>query len=132
MAMSKNGEPYLSTVNYYYDKPGNFFYFHCSPAGKKTQFLKSNPNVWGQIMEDLGYIQDECDHAYRTVHFKGKVEFLEQRDDKINALVLMMEQLEIKASEERKNRIAKRDLYKVAIGKIIIEGMTGKKNIPNK
>ena len=128
MALCKDNMPYISTVNYYYDPAGRFFYFHCSPEGKKIDILKVNPVVWGQVMEDLGYIQGECDHAYRTVQFKGRVEIVGSKKEKISALTLMMDRLENDPADDRKRGIKNRDLAKVAIGKIHIEGMSGKVN----
>jgi nitroimidazol reductase NimA-like FMN-containing flavoprotein (pyridoxamine 5'-phosphate oxidase superfamily) len=127
-AMSLDGEPYISTVNYYYDTDNRFFYFHCSPEGKKLKILRESPIIWGQIMEDRGYINGECDHAYTTVQFKGKVVFLTEAADKIEALTKMMEQLEDAPTKERLEGIKNRDMEKVAIGKIIVLGMSGKKN----
>lgn len=128
MALCKNNEPYISTVNYYYNPEEKYFYFHCSPRGKKIDYIKSNPLVWGQILEDLGFIEGECDHAYRSVQFKGIVELIEDRKAKIKALTSMKEQIEGVATDEWKDRLNKRDLDEVAIGKIIIQGMSGKKN----
>jgi nitroimidazol reductase NimA-like FMN-containing flavoprotein (pyridoxamine 5'-phosphate oxidase superfamily) len=128
IAMCRDNKPYLATVNYYFDSDEKFFYFHCSNKGKKIDYLKANPIVWGQILEDNGYIQNECDHAYRTVQFKGVAEFLKDDEEIINALTKMMEQLEDNPTEERIANIKNRDLTKVAICKIKIEGMSGKKN----
>ena len=71
IAMSKDNEPYLVTVNHAFDEEKNCFYFHCSKTGKKADFIHSNTKVWGQILEDNGYLVRQCDHAYRSVHFTG-------------------------------------------------------------
>jgi nitroimidazol reductase NimA-like FMN-containing flavoprotein (pyridoxamine 5'-phosphate oxidase superfamily) len=126
MAMCIDSEPYLATVNYYYDKEQRFFYFHCSLVGKKIDFLNSNPVVWGQVICDLGYVQGECAHRYRTVQFKGRVEFLSNNDEKLFALECMMDQLEDSVTKERKEKLRERDLDKVAIGKITIDWIGGK------
>lgn len=126
MAMCSGSEPYLATVNYYYDKEEKFFYFHCSPVGKKIDILRSNPVIWGQVVCDLGYVQGKCAHRYRTVQFKGRVEFLSNNDEKLFALEYMMDQLEDSITKERKDRLRERDLNKVAIGKITIDWMGGK------
>ena len=77
LAMVKDGQPYLITVNYGFDAEANCFYFHCAPEGKKLDYLRANPNVWGQVIENRGYVTGKCDHAYRSVHFAGQVDFLE-------------------------------------------------------
>ena len=77
LAMAEDGQPYLITVNYGFDAEANCFYFHCAPEGKKLDYLRANPNVWGQVIENRGYVTGKCDHAYRSVHFAGQVDFLE-------------------------------------------------------
>ena len=82
LAMAKDGQPYLITVNYGFDAEANCFYFHCAPEGKKLDYLRANPNVWGQVIENRGYVTGKCDHAYRSVHFAGQVDFLEDEEEK--------------------------------------------------
>ena len=127
MAMSKNDQPYLVTMNYGYDKDENCFYFHCADEGKKIDFLEENPMVWGQILEDLGYVHGKCDHHYRTVHFKGKVKFLKNIEEKREALSTMIEQLEDEPDPIKKKMLKESDIDNVGIGKIKVEFFTGKK-----
>jgi nitroimidazol reductase NimA-like FMN-containing flavoprotein (pyridoxamine 5'-phosphate oxidase superfamily) len=129
LAMSKENQPYLVTVNYYFDKESNSVYFHCAKEGKKFDYLNSNPVVWGQVLEDNGYIQGKCDHAYRTVQFRGRAEFIEYIDEKIEILTKMMEQLEDEVTEDRKNNIKNKNIKDTGICKISIEGMSGKVNL---
>ena len=132
IAMCRSGEPYLVTLSYAYDEARNCLYFHCASEGKKIDFLKENPSVWGQVIEDLGYRQNECDHAFRTVHFRGRVEMLRTVDDKKGALTLMMSRLENRPDEVRRRLIADGKVEKVTVGRILIEAMTGKVNLPAK
>ena len=94
LAMAKDGQPYLITINYGFDAELSCFYFHCAPEGKKLDYLRANPNVWGQVVENRGYVTGKCDHAYRSVHFAGQVDFLETEDEKRAALTLMIRQME--------------------------------------
>ncbi len=73
MAMAVGDEPYLATVNYGFDADANTFYFHCNPKGKKVDFLRQNPVVWGQILDDRGYVDGRCLHGFRTVQFRGTI-----------------------------------------------------------
>ena len=77
VAMCKEDEPYLVTLSHGYDKTQNCIYFHCAKEGKKIDYLKENITVWGQALIDKGYVQGACDHLYATVHFKGRVTFVE-------------------------------------------------------
>ncbi len=71
LAKCKDNVLYLVTVNYGYDEARNCFYFHCARKVKKQDYLAANPMVWGQIVEDAGYQDGKCDHAFRTVQFQG-------------------------------------------------------------
>ncbi len=93
-AMCKNNEPYLVTVNHGFDRRKNCLYFHCATKGKKMDFLKANPVVWCQVLEDRGYINGLCMHKYRSVQFNGKVKFLKIKRDKLYALNVMLDHLE--------------------------------------
>jgi len=130
LALSKDDEPYLVTVNYSLDEARNFVYFHCASQGKKVEMLRSNPRVWGQVLEDHGYVQGECNHSYATVQFSGKAEFVSDLGEKRRALELMIDRLE-KASAEsvKKDSLTKDKLENVLICRIRIEGMSGKHNI---
>lgn len=127
LALCNDQEPYIVSMNYAYDEAENCFYFHCAPEGKKMDYLKSNPVVWGQILEDRGYLTGECDHNYRTLQFKGKVEFLQNVEEIRSALMLMIDQLEENPEPIKKRFIEASSFDFVAVGKINVEGMSGKK-----
>ena len=38
--------------------------------------LRANPSVWGQVIEDRGYLPGQCSHAYRSVMFEARAEFV--------------------------------------------------------
>ena len=128
LAMCKDNIPYLVTVNYGYDETENCFYFHCAGQGKKREYLAANPDVWGQIIEDAGYLDGKCEHAFRTVQFLGTVTFLEDNGEKERALLLMIEQLESDPDAVIQQQITPRSIERVSIGKIAVKGMSGKHN----
>ena len=128
LALARGDEPYLVTLNYGYDPGERCFYFHCATEGKKLDVLAENPRVWGQILIDDGYVDGECDHAFRTVQFPGVASRIEARDAKAKALALMVDQLESEPDEVKKRLIEERDLTDVLIVAVRAEGFTGKKN----
>ncbi len=132
LAMCWNREPYLVSLNYGFDSRRRFFYFHCSPRGKKIDFLKHNPVVWGQIVEDRGYVAGHCDHNYRTVQFRGRVSFLARPSAKRRALRLMIRQLEPKPGRLLRSLDQPRRIAKVTIGRIACGAMSGKRSAPVK
>lgn len=128
MAMCKDGEPYLVTLNYGFDEEEMKFYFHCAKEGKKIDFLEENKTVWGQVIEDLGYCRGRCDHSYRSVHFQGSVSFLDDEEEKKEALCLMVEQLEEDPEKVIGRMVEKADMGGVNVGQIQIEKLSGKES----
>lgn len=126
VAMCKGNEPYLVTISHGYDPEKNCLYFHCAQKGKKIDYLKANDLIWGQALIDRGYQQGKCDHLYTTVQFKGKVTFLENLEDKKEALIVMINQLEEQPKKVIKEQITEKAVRNVAIGKITIDYLSGK------
>ncbi len=132
IAMCKGKEPYLVTVTYSYDARNQSFYFHCAPVGKKIDYLKANPIVWGQILDDLGYVSGVCEHNYRTVMLRGKAEFITDAKEKRRALGLMIDKLEKKPSEAKKRLITKSSLDKALIVRVRVLELSGKESVHRK
>jgi nitroimidazol reductase NimA-like FMN-containing flavoprotein (pyridoxamine 5'-phosphate oxidase superfamily) len=130
IAMAKDNNPYLATVNYAFDESSNCFYFHCASTGKKVDYLKSNSIVWGQILEDLGYMDGDCDYAYRTVQFRGESKLIVRGAEKRKALNLMIEKLEKIPAAAKKKFIKESSLSKVLTVRIDVTEMAGKSNVP--
>ncbi len=126
-AMAVDCEPYLATVNYGYDADQRCFFFHCHPGGKKVRMLQSQPVVWGQILEDRGYIATRCQHDFRTVQFRGRVTFLDDDDLKRQALYLMIDQLEPEPEAAKARFVDDASLSKVAIGRLDVQDFTAKR-----
>jgi len=127
LAMCRDREPYLVSVNYAFDQAAGCFYFHCAKQGKKIDYLEANPVVWGQVLEDRGYLPGQCDHDYRTVHFKGEAEFVQDPEEKKRALEMMIEKLESDPAPVKEAHITESCLAKVCIVKIRVLGMSGKR-----
>jgi hypothetical protein len=128
LAMCKDNEPYLVTVNYGYEPDKRCFYFHCARQGKKMDFMQANPVLWGQIVEDNGYIDGECDHAFRSVEFRGRVTRLEGDDARRHAIGVMIDHLESDPAEVKKRFDKPEALAKAVVMRVDVEQMTGKKN----
>jgi nitroimidazol reductase NimA-like FMN-containing flavoprotein (pyridoxamine 5'-phosphate oxidase superfamily) len=128
IALCCNNEPYLVSLNYGFDKASRCFYFHCADEGKKIDFLRTNPKIYGQILESLKYKEGECSYAYRSVQFDGIVSFLENNEEKKRALALMIEKIENPnlISRTKEKYITNSSVQKVCIGKIHINYFTGK------
>nr|MDO8112965.1 pyridoxamine 5'-phosphate oxidase family protein [Candidatus Sigynarchaeota archaeon] len=127
IAMCASNEPYLVTLNYGYDSIERCFYFHCAVEGKKLDILRQNPVVWGQIIQDRGYIVGDCSHAYSSVEFHGKVSLLNGVLEKKNALSFMIDRLEPDPERVKETFVINKDLGKVLAGRIDVDAFSGKK-----
>ena len=128
LAMCKDNIPYLVTMNYGYDAEQQCFYFHSAKKGKKIDFLTANPQVWGQVIEDCGYRDDKCDHAFRSIYFEGVVTFVENVEEKSHALRLMIDHLEPDPEPVKERLVVEKRVKAVNIGKVVVSVMTGKQN----
>ena len=126
LAMARDGEPYLVSLSHGYDEERNCLYFHCASEGKKLDYMRASPVVWGQIIVDHGYADGECTHRYVTVRFRGRISFIEDPEEKRRALPTMPWQLEPDA-EARERRMDNDGLATTIFGRIDVEHMTGKK-----
>ncbi len=127
IAMCSGNEPYLATLSFGYDKELKCLYFHCATEGKKLAILKKNPVVWGQIVQDRGYLKGECSHAYSSVQFRGVVTILDDIEEKQRALSFMICQLEADPAPIKERLVMGKDLSKVVVGRIEITAFSGKK-----
>lgn len=126
--MSLDDEPYLATLSHGYDPENYCIYFHCAQEGKKIDILKKNNIVWGQALDDGGYVDGSCDHLYATTQFRGRVTFIKDADEKKRALNIMINALESDPQKVNKEQITEKSVERVNIGRIDIEYMTGKKS----
>ena len=132
IAMCCGYEPSLVSLIHCYDEEKNCIYFHCASEGKKLDFLRSNPRVWGQALIDHGYHEANCSHLYVSAMFQGKVDFLEDLKEKKRAFRILITALDsdpdplIKRLLDVQSQNA--SLEKTVVGRIKIEQITGKKS----
>jgi nitroimidazol reductase NimA-like FMN-containing flavoprotein (pyridoxamine 5'-phosphate oxidase superfamily) len=128
LALSREDIPYIVSVNYGFDAQSSCLYFHCAQNGKKIDYMKSNPKIYGQILEELAYKQGECSYAYRSVQFEGVVSFVESSAEKTHALSLMIEKLENddEIPVVKDKFITSSSIESITIGKIMVRSFTGK------
>ncbi|MDR3340902.1 MAG: pyridoxamine 5'-phosphate oxidase family protein [Candidatus Symbiothrix sp.] len=88
LALSDQNTPFLVPVFYTYN--GSSIYFHSAKAGTKIEILKRNNKVCFAISIDHGVIESDtaCDFEakHRTVIGFGKAVFVENEEEKIEAL----------------------------------------------
>lgn len=125
-ALCMNNEPYLVTLSHGYDQTRNCLYFHCAPEGKKLVYAQANDHVWGQAVLDYG-VTNECDYAYASVHFSGKIRLITHLEEKKHALEVLIRQSSDNP-EEKLARVKPEKLAKTTMGRIDIDYISGKKH----
>jgi len=126
VALCMEDEPYLVSLSHGYDEAKNCLYFHCAPEGKKLIYQKANNKVWGQAVLDFG-VTDECDYAYTSVHFSGKMRLIGDLKEKQHAIEVLVRQVSLNP-EAKLAKIKLEKLEKTTMGRIDIDYMTGKKH----
>lgn len=127
VALCRDKEPYLVSLSHGYDEKQNCLYFHCAAEGKKIVYLKANSKVWGQAVLDYG-VTDECDYAYTSVHFSGRIRLINDLSEKQHAIEVMVRQLSTNP-EVKLAKIKPEKLATTTMGRIDIDFITGKKHL---
>lgn len=131
IAMCRDNVPYLVTLSHSYNKTEDCLYFHCASDGKKLDFMKANPQIWGQAMIDHGYNEGNCSHLYVSAMFKGRVAFVEDPSEKKKILGYMVRHQEKNPEPTLSSPTGMAnvgEIGKTTVGRIIIEELTGKKS----
>jgi uncharacterized protein len=127
ISMCRDNEPYIVTLSYGYDSDTNSLYFHCSPHGLKLDFIRANSQVCATVIEDGGYIANECGHNYRTIVLWGNLRIVTDIDDKKHGMKIILNHLE-QRSEIIKDKLQKSDEFysKMEVLKLDITQIHGK------
>ena len=126
LAMTRGEQPYLVSMNYAYSEQENCFYVHSASEGRKLVYLRANPRIWGQIIEDRGYLAGQCAHAYRSIMFAGRAEFVEDVEQKRRALAMMIDHADADPEPLKQRLIATADLRNVIVLRLVVFSMSGK------
>ncbi len=130
ISLCRNDEPYLVTLSYGYDRAENALYFHAAPLGLKLDFIKANPNACGTVIEDHGYVVDQCEQNFRSLVFFGTMSIVDDLDDMKHAMNILLEHLEGEPEPIKQRNVPDDESYKkVSMLKFKITEMTGKSNL---
>ena len=127
VAMCRDNEPYIVTLSYGYDEDRHALYFHAALKGLKLDIIEGNPEVCATIIEDHGYIKDQCEHHYRSVVFWGKMYVVEDLEEKKYGLNILLNHLEDDPEPIKERNVKDNSKYdKVSILRLDIGDLTGK------
>jgi uncharacterized protein len=131
LGMAIGDEPYVVPLNHFYDSGENVVYFHGAGTGKKINFLKRNPHVWGLAVLDHGFDKGQCENLYASVAFSGCVEFVEDREARVRVLRKQIEKEsgEVEAMLKRLEAASITPLFESTIVcRVKIDSITGKRS----
>ena len=127
IAMCDNNVPYIVTMNFGFGKNGaRSLYFHSACEGKKINILKKNNLVCFQAdIEHEFFLHSTfcgCSMKYQSVVGMGRISFVTDVAEKIEALQAIMTHYTKKARHVFKEELVKRTL----IMRLDIEEISGK------
>lgn len=127
VACCSQNEPYLFTVDFAWDQQARELYFHCATEGRKMEILRANPRVCVTVIQDCGYLEGKCDHAFRSLILEGKAHLITDLSEKRRALELLARKHEHRPQAVLA-RFASDDeaVRKVGMIRISVESVTGK------
>lgn len=94
ISMCRENEPYIVTLSYGFDSEKNSLYFHCAKQGLKLDFLNFNPKVCATVIEDGGYVPNECEHNFKTAVFWGNMSIIDDLEEKKHGMSMLLKHLE--------------------------------------
>jgi len=127
LALCRANEPYVVTLSYGYDAEERALYFHTALEGLKLAFIAENSAVCGTVIEDRGYQEGRCSHAYRSVVVWGDIREVTEPDEKERCMLLMVDQLEADPTKMRRRLGRRNAAYdKVTVLRLDIREMSGR------
>lgn len=125
LGMVNGDKPYVVPLCFGYHD--NALYFHGTLKGQKLDIIRKNSNVCFEfdLVVDILESADACDWSikYQSVVGFGKAEFIEDADEKVQALNIIMAQY-----SDREFKFPENMLKATAVFKVVIESMTGKQS----
>jgi len=120
LGMVDGDTPYVVPLCFGYD--GQSLYIHGAIKGRKIEILKKNPKVCFEIdlIAEPITAENACDWSmkYQSIIGSGKAAFLENHDDKRQALNVIMAQYTDKTYQFPDNMLKATAVIKVAIESI--------------
>ncbi len=118
--------PYIVPMNFGYSD--NTLYFHSALSGRKIEILNKNPDVCFEIdiPGEVIKSKEACSWSmnYRSVIGEGRVQFIKDTSEKIDAFNIIMNQYSEKDNWEFKEKMFEKTL----IFKVKIENISAKRS----
>lgn len=115
--------PYVVPMSYAY--ADNCLYLHCAKAGHKLDNIIANPKVSFCVVGNTKVLPEEFATAYESVILFGTAEIIEDKQEKINGLMTLVDKYSPGFKMQGAEYINK-DMNLTRVIKINIEHITGK------
>jgi nitroimidazol reductase NimA-like FMN-containing flavoprotein (pyridoxamine 5'-phosphate oxidase superfamily) len=119
LALCSNNKPYSLPINFM--ELNEDIYFHGAKNGKKIDFIKQNSNASFSIVESYSILPSyfstddgsacPATHMFKSVIINGKIRFVDDYDEKVDALNALMKKLQREGNYIPLND----DMYKKAV-----------------
>ncbi|MDR0332028.1 MAG: pyridoxamine 5'-phosphate oxidase family protein [Dysgonamonadaceae bacterium] len=120
--VDENGIPYVIPMNFGYEN--NTIYLHSAQEGRSIRALEKNPNICITFCTNSKIVYQNievaCSYSAQSesVICEGKVEFVEDFDEKVHALNATMKQYSDRTFSYSTPAVSNVKIWKVAIEKI--------------
>lgn len=127
IGLCRDNEPYVVTLSYGYDSKNKALYFHAAHEGMKMDFLKANPKVCASIIEDGGYVQEHCEHFFKTLIIRGTMQIVEDLEEMKHGMHVLLNHLEEQPSDVQRLQLKSEGMFStMAVLKLTISTIHGK------
>jgi nitroimidazol reductase NimA-like FMN-containing flavoprotein (pyridoxamine 5'-phosphate oxidase superfamily) len=128
IAMVHDGEPYLVTLSYGWDRERNALYFHVAPQGRKLDAIAAGPHVCATVVIDGGYEATKCKHHYESVVIDGRMSLVGDPEEARHGMHVLIAHLEDEPEPvwERNALDGDKVWERMRIARLDITEMTGK------
>ncbi len=135
LAICKDDKPYSLPINFVY--LNRCIYFHGSAKGRKIDILKENPFASFSVVEPYSVIQSyfsstddlacPATHFFKSVVIDGKIEFVKNNKEKVQALSALMQKLQKEGKYiPLKDEVYKKIIDATTVYKINIDDISAK------
>lgn len=102
LALCVDNKPYSLPINFV--KVDGEIFFHGAKKGKKIEIIRNNSNASFSVVEDYSLLPSyfstdtgnacPATHLFKSVILDGKIEFVDEYKEKVNALESLMQKLQ--------------------------------------
>ena len=122
--IDENGLPYGIPVNYVWDGKDSL-YIHCAPEGKKLRAIAAHPEVSFSIVGRVNLLPSKFTTEYESIVLKGTARVGLSPEERMQALVLLVEKLSPNDIEVGKKN-AEKSFFRTEIIRMDVTEFSGK------